>query len=30
MLEGFREISNFCTVKFICDSFKDRFCVQVY
>ena len=30
MLEGFREISNFCTVDFICDSFKDRFCVQVY
>lgn len=30
MLAGFREISNFCTVKFIVDSFKDRFCVQVY
>lgn len=30
MLAGFRDISNFCTVKFIVDSFKDRFCVQVY
>ena len=30
MLAGFREISNFCTIDFIVNSFKDRFCIQVY
>lgn len=30
MLERYREVSNFCTIDFIVNSFKDRFCVQVY
>ena len=30
MIQGFREVSNFCTVDFIVQSFKDRFCIQVY
>ena len=30
MIQGFREISNFCTIDFIVQSFKDRFCIQVY
>lgn len=30
MIAGFREISNFSTYDFIVQSFKDRFCVQVY
>lgn len=30
MIQGFREISDFCTYDFIVQSFKDRFCVQVY
>lgn len=30
MIAGFREISNFCTYDFIVQSFKDRFCIQVY
>lgn len=30
MIAGFREISDFCTVDFIVQSFKDRFCIQVY
>lgn len=30
MLEGFREVSKFCTYDYIVQSFKDRFCVQVY
>lgn len=30
MLEGYREISNFSTYDFIVNSFKNRFCVQVY
>lgn len=30
MIEGFREVSKFCTYDFIVQSFKDRFCVQVY
>lgn len=30
MIQGFREISDFCTVDFIVQSFKDRFCIQVY
>lgn len=30
MIAGFREISDFCTVDFIVQSFKDHFCIQVY
>lgn len=30
MIAGYREISNFSTYDFIVQSFKDRFCVQVY
>ena len=30
MIAGYREISDFCTVDFIVQSFKDRFCIQVY
>lgn len=30
MLARFREVSDFCTIDFIVDSFRDRFCVQVY
>ena len=30
MLERFRQVSDFCTIDFIVNSFKDRFCVQVY
>lgn len=30
MLARFREVSDFCTIDFIVDSFKDRFCIQVY
>lgn len=30
MIQGYREISDFCTVDFIVQSFKDRFCIQVY
>ena len=30
MLERYREVNNFCTIDFIVNSFKDRFCVQVY
>lgn len=30
MIQGFREISDFCTVDFIVQSFKDSFCIQVY
>ena len=30
MIAGFREISNFSVYDFIVQSFKDRFCVQVY
>lgn len=30
MLERYREVSKFCTVDYIVNSFKNRFCVQVY
>ena len=30
MIEGYREVSKFCVYDFIVQSFKDRFCVQVY
>lgn len=30
MIEGFREVSKFCTYDYIVQSFKDRFCIQVY
>lgn len=30
MIEGFREVSKFCTYDYIVQSFKDRFCVQLY
>ena len=30
MIQGYRDISKFCTYDFIVQSFKDRFCVQVY
>lgn len=30
MLEGFRDISNFSVYDFIVDSFKRRFCIQLY
>lgn len=30
MLERFRDVSQFCTVQYIVDSFKNRFCVQVF
>ena len=30
MIEGYREVSQFCTYDYILQSFKDRFCVQVY
>lgn len=30
MLERYREVSKFCTVDYIVNSFKQRFCVQVY
>lgn len=30
MIEGYREVSQFCVYDFIVQSFKDRFCVQVY
>ena len=30
MLARFREVSDFCTIDFIVESFRDRFCVQVY
>ena len=30
MIEGFRQVSEFCTYDYIVQSFKDRFCIQVY
>lgn len=30
MIQGFREVSDFCTYDFIVQSFKNRFCIQVY
>lgn len=30
MIEGFRKVSEFCTYDYIVQSFKDRFCIQVY
>lgn len=30
MIEGFRDVSKFCTYDYIVQSFKDRFCVQVF
>lgn len=30
MIQGFRDITNFCTYDFIIKSFKNRFCIQVY
>lgn len=30
MIEGYREVSKFCAYDYIVQSFKDRFCVQVY
>lgn len=30
MLEGYRSISNFTAYQFIIDSFKARFCIQIY
>ena len=30
MIEGYREVSKFCVYDYILQSFKDRFCVQVY
>ena len=30
MIEGYREVSKFCTYDYIVQSFKDRFCVQVF
>ena len=30
MIEGFREVSKYCTYDYIVQSFKDRFCMQVY
>lgn len=30
MIQGFRDVSNFCTYDFIVESFKNRFCIQVY
>lgn len=30
MIEGYREVSQFCVYDYIVQSFKDRFCVQVY
>lgn len=30
MIQGFRDITEFCTYDYIVQSFKDRFCVQVY
>ncbi len=30
MIEGFRDVANFCTYDFIINSFKNRFCLQVY
>lgn len=30
MIEGYREVSKFCVYDYIVQSFKDRFCVQVY
>lgn len=30
MIQGFRDITNFCTYDFIIQSFKNRFCIQVY
>lgn len=30
MIQGFREVSDFCTYDFIVNSFKQRFCIQVY
>ena len=30
MIEGFRQVSEFCTYDYIVQSFKDRFCIQVF
>lgn len=30
LIQGYRDISNFCTYDYIVQSFKDRFCVQVF
>lgn len=30
LIQGYRDISKFCTYDYIVQSFKDRFCVQVY
>lgn len=30
MIEGFRKVSEFCTYDYIVQSFKDRFCIQVF
>lgn len=30
MIAGYREVSKFCSYDYIVQSFKDRFCVQVY
>lgn len=30
LIQGYRDISEFCTYDYIVQSFKDRFCVQVY
>lgn len=30
MIEGYRDVSKFCVYDYIVQSFKDRFCVQVY
>lgn len=30
LIQGYRDISDFCTYDFIVQSFKDRFCIQVY
>lgn len=30
MIEGYREVSKFCVYDYILQSFKDRFCVQIY
>lgn len=30
MIAGFREISNFSVYDYIVDSFKNRFCIQIY
>ena len=30
LIQGYRDISEFCTYDYIVQSFKDRFCVQVF